>query len=110
MSIDDKKALKELWVSHPDEFGQSKRKIIEALKGGNRQRKRHKRNKYDRNIKAQIHSVTDKLLNTKLKDLDGDSSKKVKFKVSEAISEAWIEEAIKKIKEKNGSVGAVTVV
>ena len=49
------------------------------------------------------------MLNAKLKDLDGDKSKKVSFKVSEANAEAWIEEAMKKINEKNGSVGTVTV-
>ena len=109
MSNDDKMALKEWRLSHPDEFGQSKRKVIDSRKGGNSQSKRQKSNNYNSSIKAQIQSVTDKLLNAKLKDLDGEKSKKVSFKVSEANAEAWIEEAMKKINEKNGSVGAVTV-
>ena len=52
LSIDDKTALKEWRLSYPDEFGQSKRKIIDARKGGNHKRKRHKGNKHDRNIKV----------------------------------------------------------
>ena len=56
-----------------------------------------RRENYDRNVKAQIQSVTDKLLNAKLKDLDVDKSKKVSFKVSEANDEALIEETMKRL-------------
>ena len=113
MSIDDKIALKEWRESHPDEHEQSKRKLIDSRKGGNNQRKRQIGNKHDGNIRAQIQSVACKLLNAKLNNLDGDSTnkviKKVKFKVSEANAEAWIEELINKIAEKDGSVGTLTV-
>ena len=40
LSIDDKAALKDWRLSHTDEFGQSKRKVVDARKGGNHQRKR----------------------------------------------------------------------
>ena len=63
----------------------------------------------EKNIKAQIQSVTQKFSNSKLKDLNSDKPKKVSFKVSEANDEAWIEETIKKLNEKNGSMGAVTM-
>ena len=45
------------------------------------------------------------MFKSKLKEIDDDKSKKVSFKVNEANSEAWVEETMKKIKEKNGSVG-----
>ena len=104
-----KTSLKEWRLSHPDEFGQSKKIVLGARQGNNKQSKREKRKNNDNGAKAQIQSVTGKLSNVKLKELDGDESKKVSFKVSEANAEAWIEEAMKKINEKNGSVGTVTV-
>ena len=49
------------------------------------------------------------MFNAKLKEIDGDKSKKVSFKVSEANAEAWIEETMKKINKKNVSVGAASM-
>ena len=45
----------------------------------------------------------------KLKEIDGNNSKKVSFKVSEANAKAWVEETMMKINQKNGSVGTVYV-
>ena len=72
LSVEDKTSLKEWRLSHPDEFGQSKKRVLDARQGNTKQSKRHKRNNYSNGVKYQIQSVTGKLSNVKLKELDGD--------------------------------------
>ena len=96
-------------MSHPDEFGQSKKRFLDTRKGRNHQRKFQKRKNFNNDTKAQIQCVKEKLFNAKLKEIDGDKSKKVFFKVSEANAEAWVEETMKKINKKNGSMGAASM-
>ena len=61
-------------------------------------------------MNAHIQSVATKLINEKMKNVTIDNTtKKVSFTASDADAEAWVEEAMNKIKAKHGSVGAVTV-
>ena len=61
-------------------------------------------------MNAHIQSVATKLINDKLKDMTIDNTtKKISFAASDADAEAWVEEAMNKIKAKHCSVGAVTV-
>ena len=65
-----------------------------------------RKEKFNDEIKDQIQLVIDKFLKIRLKDVDGDDSKKVSFKEDEANSKAWNEEAFKKLSKTNGSMGA----
>ena len=47
-------------------------------------------------------------INSRESEINKDGTKKVSFKASEASSEAWVEEIMKKINEKNGSAGSVS--
>ena len=62
LNVEDKNALKEWRSSHSDEFGQSKKRVLDSRKGNNKQRKRQKRNNDNSNdIKTQIHHVAEKI-------------------------------------------------
>ena len=61
-------------------------------------------------MKAHIQVVTNKLINARTSEINKDDTKKVYFKVSEANAEAWVEETMKKINEKNGLAGKLKLV
>ena len=110
LSNEDTSVLREWRLSNPKEFGQSKKRTLDALTGRNgNQHKHQKRNNFNNDIKAQIQSVTDIPFKAKLKEIDGDDAKKVSFKVDEANDEAWAEETVKKINNKKGSMSAATM-
>ena len=67
MSVEEKTALKEWRLFYLDEFGQSKKRILDSRKGNDEQRKCQQRNNYDNDVQAQIQSGTEKLFNAKLK-------------------------------------------
>ena len=61
-------------------------------------------------MNAHIQLVATKLINEKMKDITNDSTtKKISFAASGTDAEAWVVEAMDKIKAKNGSVCSVTV-
>ena len=54
-----------------------------------------KNNNNDSGVKAQIQSVTNKLINARIIEINNEGTKNVSFKVSEANAESWAEEATK---------------
>ena len=75
--------------------------------GKGNQRKTEKRNNNDNDdIKAQTQSVTEIFLKTHLKYIDSDDAKNSLFKTDETNAIVWVEETLKKLINKNGSVGA----
>ena len=90
LSVDDKTALREWRLSHPDEFCQSKKRVLDTRKSGNRQHKRQKRNNFNNNseIKPHIQAVTNSLINARIVEINKDDTKKVSFKVSDVNAEA----------------------
>ena len=90
-------------------FCRSKKIVLDARKRGKvdqhkRQKKYH--NTINDEIKAHIQSENDYFFNTRLENINSDDNKIESFKIDEANSKSWVEDALKKLSKNNRSIAA----
>ena len=96
--------LREWCLSNPTEFGQSKKRILDTKKRG-KGRSHERQNNHEKNIngnlKVNIQSVRDEVIDLRLKEIDSNNKKQVSFKLDEANVNSLLEDTIKNLSKNN---------
>ena len=110
LSIEDNKTLRDWIASNPEEFGQSKKIVLNTLRDNKNKRQNQDNHKKNSDMNDHVQSVAIKLIDEKIKEIDNDNTtKKFRFTAREIDAKAGVEKNMNKIKSKHGFVGSVTV-